>query len=261
MLRAAVGYVLPIDAVHATDVDAVGAKAVGLAWLARQGVRVSAAVVVPADIPNGDAVREEIEVLLGRAGAFAVRSSAPAEGTPSSYAGMFTSYLDVRLEDVSTAIDACRASASNARRLAYEKGMAIKGAGSSMGVIIQRMVEVRVGGACCTVNPLTGDSREAVVEAAAGGAQDVMAGKITPDYYRVGPAGELLEFLPGDTNLSGYSVLENQELRDVLGSSRHLALKWGGPAELEFALEGDKLYFLQIRSFSAPSFGKAKLSA
>ncbi len=117
----------------------------------------------------------------------AVRSSATAEDLPgASFAGQQETYLNVRGEDelVNKTLK-CWSSLFTPRAIFYrtEKGFRHEDVLISVGV--QKMVDAKAAGVTFTINPVTGEEDEIVIEANWGLGETVVSGEITPDHYVV----------------------------------------------------------------------------
>ncbi|MCO8269943.1 PEP-utilizing enzyme [Actinoplanes sp. TRM 88003] len=206
--------------VSADLVDRVGGKAANLGELLRAGERVPPGFCLPAevtDLPKGQIIAA-YDRLGG--GPVAVRSSATVEDAPgASYAGMFDTVLDVHgPEALLAAIEACRASASNAHAAAYAPGEI------HMGVVVQRMVPAERAGVLFTANPLTGCRTEMLVESAPG---------------------------PGSTVVDGHTDVDRHVLTSadpLWAVGQRLQALFGSPQDVEWAVdEHGELWILQSR--------------
>ncbi len=117
----------------------------------------------------------------------AVRSSATAEDLPdASFAGQQETYLNVRGEDelVNKTLR-CWSSLFTPRAIFYrtEKGFRHEDVLISVGV--QKMVDANTAGVTFTINPVTGEEDQIVIEANWGLGETVVSGEITPDHYVV----------------------------------------------------------------------------
>ncbi len=104
--------------------------------------------------------------------AVAVRSSASAEDLwTASFAGQQDTYLNVRggTEDLIRYVKYVWASTYNARALAYRDEKDIPHDVAYMAVIVQKLVNSKAAGVMFTINPVTGDNNEVVIEASWGG--------------------------------------------------------------------------------------------
>ena len=117
----------------------------------------------------------------------AVRSSATAEDLPdASFAGQQETYLNVKgINEVLEATVKCWSSLFTPRAIFYrtEKGFAHEKVFISVG--IQKMVNSRAAGVIFTINPVTGDSNQIVIEGNYGLGEAVVSGAVTPDDFIV----------------------------------------------------------------------------
>ncbi len=144
---------------------------------------------MPADI--GKAVGEAYKNLAKKtkvANVFvAVRSSATAEDLPdASFAGQQETYLNVKGDkDLLDKTVKCWSSLFTPRAIFYrtEKGFRHEDVLISVGV--QKMVNSKAAGVAFTINPVTGDRSQIVIEANWGLGESVVSGSVTPDDYIV----------------------------------------------------------------------------
>jgi pyruvate,water dikinase len=117
----------------------------------------------------------------------AVRSSATAEDLPdASFAGQQETYLNVKgEEDLLDKVVKCWSSLFTPRAIFYrtEKGFAHEKVFISVGV--QKMVNSRAAGVMFTINPVTGDKDEIVIEGNYGLGESVVSGAVNPDDFVV----------------------------------------------------------------------------
>jgi len=117
----------------------------------------------------------------------AIRSSATAEDLPdASFAGQQETYLNVRgVNEVLRKTVKCWSSLFTPRAIFYrtEKGFAHEKVLISVGV--QNMVNSKAAGVIFTINPVTGDPSQIVIEGNYGLGEAVVSGAITPDDFIV----------------------------------------------------------------------------
>jgi pyruvate,water dikinase len=117
----------------------------------------------------------------------AVRSSATAEDLPdASFAGQQETYLNVRGPDeLLEKVVKCWSSLFTPRAIFYrnEKGFAHGKVFISVGV--QKMVNSRAAGVMFTINPVTGETDEIVIEGNYGLGETVVSGVVNPDDFVV----------------------------------------------------------------------------
>jgi pyruvate,water dikinase len=117
----------------------------------------------------------------------AVRSSATAEDlADASFAGQQETFLNIRgVKSVVQHTVKCWSSLFTPRAIFYrnEKGFAHEKVFISVGV--QKMVNSRAAGVMFTLNPVTGDQSQIVIEGNHGLGEAVVSGSVTPDDFVV----------------------------------------------------------------------------
>jgi len=117
----------------------------------------------------------------------AVRSSATAEDLPdASFAGQQETYLNVKgYEELVSKTIKCWSSLFTPRAIFYrtEKGFEHQQVLISVGV--QKMVNARSAGVMFTINPVTGNQNQIVLEGTWGLGEAVVSGAVTPDHFIV----------------------------------------------------------------------------
>ncbi len=144
---------------------------------------------MPKDVEN--AVKSAYKTLckkLNLKDAFvAVRSSATAEDLPdASFAGQQETFLNVKgADDLLDKVVKCWSSLFTPRAIFYrnEKGFAHEKVFISVGV--QKMVNSRAAGVMFTINPVTGNKDEIVIEGNYGLGESVVSGAVNPDDFVV----------------------------------------------------------------------------
>ena len=120
----------------------------------------------------------------------AVRSSATAEDLPdASFAGQQETYLNVKGSDeLLEKVVKCWSSLFTPRAIFYrnEKGFSHEKVFISVGV--QKMVNSRAAGVMFTINPVTGEMDEIVIEGNYGLGETVVSGAVNPDDFVVDKA-------------------------------------------------------------------------
>ena len=115
----------------------------------------------------------------------AVRSSATAEDLPdASFAGQQETYLNVKgADDLIEKVIKCWSSLFTPRAIFYrnEKGFPHEKVFISVGV--QKMVNSRAAGVMFTINPVTGNRDEIVIEGNFGLGETVVSGVVNPDDF------------------------------------------------------------------------------
>jgi pyruvate,water dikinase len=230
-----------------------------------------------------EAIRESYRALVADgAQAVAVRSSALHEDQAQrSGAGLYETVLGVTDEDALLAsIRRVWASAVSPRVIAYLRALGVRpdprGSAAErsggVGVVVQALVPPDVSGVMFTVNPLSGDAGEIVVNAAYGLGSAVVDGRVSPDTYRIDKAsGWVRDHIVGDkataTRLRGSALVDEpvpaeDRAREALpaGAVAELAViaqrieqTFGDARDVEWALVGSSIYVLQARPVTALS--------
>ena len=116
-----------------------------------------------------------------------VRSSATLEDTAAaSFAGMNTTVANVRgRTDVMNAVRSCWSSLFAPRSVFYRAEHGFPIARADIAVVVQRYVPATRSGVMFTRDPAGDDPDRMVIEAAFGGGEAVVSGRVTPDGYIV----------------------------------------------------------------------------
>src|SRR3989344_7439929 len=115
----------------------------------------------------------------------AVRSSATAEDLPdASFAGQQDTFLNIKGEKyVLEAVQRCFASLFTPRAIYYREKKNFPHEKVFLAVVIQRMVNADKAGVIFSVNPVTNNRNEIIVEGAYGLGESVVLGALTPHSY------------------------------------------------------------------------------
>lgn len=249
-----------------------GGKAVQLGAAIRAGLPVPPGMALGADWATAVAAGEPTAIaalsgLLGRVeGPLAVRSSCVGEDSAgASFAGQHQTKLGARtVEQLADAVKAVWESGCSEAALAYRRKLGLRDQ-PRMAVVVQQLVEPDVAGVLFTLDPVTG-ADERVIEAAWGLGESVVQGIVTPDLYRVGRGGEVLErnaghkerairSLPGGSTVAkpvprrlvDALCLDDAALRSLHGLALRCEESFEGPSDIEWALAGGVVYLLQRR--------------
>lgn len=197
---------------------------------------------------------------------FAVRSSSPDEDQESeSFAGGYETRLCVPANEIVQAVRSCFASALDERVIAYKRKHGKNIQSPSMAVIVQRQIHSDVAGVGFSINPLTNDYDEAVIDANSGLGESVVGGLVIPDHYVINRVtGEILEKTPGTKQISIWPkesggtyhkknissseyALEDSQIKELLQIINRIEELYEKPMDMEWAFQGDRLYVLQAR--------------
>ena len=147
----------------------IGMKAESLIRLRGLGFNVPDGFVITTDeLESLTAL--ELSEFVDEKSAYAVRSSSTGEDlADSSFAGQYDTYLNVKgLSAVFEAVRKCADSIHKEGLKAYAAYSGIDIADCKMAVIVQYMVPSEKAGVAFSINAITGDDREIIVEAVRG---------------------------------------------------------------------------------------------
>ncbi len=229
--------------------------------------------IIEADMPE-EIASLVLESFRGLEAPFvAVRSSATAEDSASAaWAGQLDSFLNTTEETLLSNVKRCWASLFTPRAIFYRFEQGLRDAHVSVAVVVQKMVESEVSGIAFSVHPVTEDRDQIIIEAGLGLGEAIVSGQITPDSYVVSKKDRRII----DTNVSEQSRgifrkpeggnewrdLGSEGTRQKLSDERVLELSdivvtienhYGMPEDIEWALEGGKLYIVQSRPITTLS--------
>ena len=141
----------------------------------------------------------------------------------------------------------------------------------AIAVVVQHMIDSERAGIAFSMNPITGERGEVVVEAAYGQGEIVVSGRVEPDTYTVakvgprivdvhvghkttkivrGPDGHdrTLSLEPPDTD---HQVLSDDEVVEVARLAMVIEGHYSMPMDIEWAFAGGRLWLLQARPVTA----------
>jgi pyruvate, water dikinase len=201
----------------------------------------------------------------------AVRSSATAEDLPTaSFAGQQSTYLNVRgLDNVTKAVHQCWASLYTPRAIYYREKNDFEHSKVFIAVVIQKMINSEKSGVIFTMNPVTNDENEIIIEAGYGLGDAIVSGAISPNRYVVEKDYWKLKDkkIPGqewmfgrDVNTgrtvkidlsegkSKRQVLEDDEIIVIAKLAAKIEKHYKKPQDIEYAIENNRLYIVQSRA-------------
>lgn len=280
--------ILWLDDPSATDVSLVGGKAANLSALAaRHPVPPGYAVVAPAlgAVPQTvsaadspflpDDLLEAIAYAYLELGAklglddppVAVRSSGVDEdGSDAAFPGQFDTLLNISgAEAVCGAVQDCWASSRSERVAVYRRSQGIEHDGG-IAVLVQHLVAADSAAVAFSVNPVTGDRDEVMINANYGLGESIVGGTATPDTYVVrkadlvpaartlGSKERMTVRTPAGTRDVGVPVLlraswvlDDAQIAEIARLAVDLEAVMGRPVDIECAYEQGRLFLLQCR--------------
>ena len=250
-----VDWVVRLDEPAALSADRVGAKAAALARATRAGMPALPGFVIStagtAALTDADKRQQALCILLeawtasaGVERALVVRSSSTIEdGASSSMAGRFESVLDV------TGWDAFMEAVDDV----IDSAVLEDGGASPMAVLVQPMIRPRLGGVLFGADPMTGRTDRLLLTAVEGGPHQLVSGEVDGIQLSLTPAGKRVgrgDSLPG---------LGKAQFAALAVLARRAAEVFGGPQDIEWAIDGDAVVLLQSRpitTLESPPIGR-----
>jgi rifampicin phosphotransferase len=204
---------------------------------------------------------------FGEQAAYAVRSSATAEDSPTaSFAGQQDTYLNVVgpaaiLQHVSR----CWASLFTERAVTYRLRNGLDQAKVHMAVVVQRMVFPEAAGILFTADPITGNRKVSSVEASFGLGEVLVSGLVNPDVFKVrdgevvartlstkrlaihpSPLGGTQQQAIEPERREQPAVTDAQVVR-LAHLGRRIEAHFGCPQDIEWCLQDDDFFIVQSR--------------
>ena len=281
----------------ATSIATSGGKGASLARLFQGGFPVPEGVIVPAEaytaflgdlrIDTREAcatirakilarpmpddlereLRERVAPLLAK-GAVAVRSSSTMEDLAgAAFAGQHDTFLGVRtIDDAVDSVRRCFASLWEDRAAHYRRARGFDQQKATMAVVIQQLVESEVAGVGFTMNPISGDPGQIVINASFGLGETVVSGAGDVDQFVIDKkSGAIVDRSIGEKEKSIVATAAGTEERDLseeerrassltdaqLEELRQLLIRverfYAFPQDTEWAFAGGRLHLLQSR--------------
>ena len=227
---------------------------------------------IPADLKKE--IEENYNRLVPKGGNFfvAVRSSATAEDLPdASFAGQQETYLNVRgTNDLFDKIRKCWSSLFTARAISYREKQGYAHDDVKLAVVIQKMVNSDISGIMFTVDPHSG-AKNIIIEAGYGLGEAIVGGEVTPDNYVVdkarmdvmfrkvslqkwkyirGPDGGCIKEnieSPSET----VQKIDDSRVLEIAEIGRQVEIHYQRPMDIEWCIEGGKVYLVQARPVTA----------
>jgi len=254
----------------------VGGKAASLGELINAGLPVPPAFAITTncykefknkELPVG--VKELILKAFDDLGSerVAVRSSAIGEDSfGASWAGQLDTYLNTSRENLIETIRKCWKSIYSERALSYAAQKNVDKNDLAIGVVIQKMVDSEVSGIMFTVNPITNDKNQIMIEAGYGLGELLVQGIITPDNFLLNKKtlqileskietqktmlvyknGENLQILVSEEKRNK-PALNKKQLIELAQIGSIIEKHYSTPQDIEWAFEKGKFYIVQSR--------------
>lgn len=270
-------YIKTFDEISKEDVLEVGGKGASLGEMTRVGIKVPPGFVVTAQTHQkfiNDQLPVDVEEEILKAfdlldtKRIAVRSSAIAEDSPqASWAGQLETYLNVSKEDLIEKIRGCWNSIKSERALSYAAGQDLTEDQLVVAVVVQKMVESEASGVMFTVNPVSKDRSEIMIEAGLGLGEMLVQGLITPNNFildkktldiksrDIQTQDTMLIFKDGKNievavpnDIKDKQAISDEKVKELATLAIKVEDHYGEPQDIEWAIdENGKIWILQSR--------------
>jgi len=261
------------------EITLVGGKAANLSRLARMYHRVPDGFSLPVTVREQGHpydLRAEIDRAISDLMAchrlselvVAVRSSAVDEDSAIvSFAGMHETYLNVAgTQAILQAIVRCWESARSHRALEYRRQRGLSLEKVQLAVLVQQLIVSDVSIVAFSMNPVTLDRDEVMINASWGLGESLVSGTVTPDTFvvrksdleitsqTIADKARMTVAVPGGTRevdvprlLRSEVCLSKDQLIEVAQLVISLEATMEYPVDVECAYAGGKLYLVQCR--------------
>ena len=177
-------------------------------------------------------------------GKYAIRSSSNLEdSSDNSFAGLFDTYLNVDSKDIESKVKECFNSINNKNVKEYITNKNIDISDVKMNVIVQKMVNSKYSGILFTSNP-QGLLNESVIVVGRGLGNNVVEDKVDTTTYYFNNTDSIY-YYEGDCD-----YLDNDMINNLISISKDLKKYFGEYIDIEFAIENDDIYILQVRDIT-----------
>ncbi len=197
------------------------------------------------NIHFNEQIKHNIDEKINKDKLYAIRSSGTKEDLDEhSFAGQYETFLNVPYNKLQEKVIECYKSMFSEVILNYLLNNNISCKDLKMTVIIQEMVQSEYSGICFTINPITGNDKEMVIELGEGLGENIVSGKVAPEQYFFNWYDKEYKYDENNQYLS----------RDLLDKMTDVFLKiqlyFGYPCDIEFGIENNNIYILQARKIT-----------
>ncbi|MGH8907115.1 MAG: PEP/pyruvate-binding domain-containing protein [Egibacteraceae bacterium] len=262
---------------NSRDPAIVGGKVANLSRLAADFTVPPGFCVSAADEPAVASAYRELGERCGQPDPrVAVRSSAVDEDGPTaSFAGQHQTLLNVEgPQAVLDGVRECIASFFSDQVREYRRRHGLPDAPARSSVLVQQLVLSDVSAVLFSLNPITGDRDEIVINTSWGLGESIVGGTVTPDTFIVARSdlsirAEIAEkrrmtvAVPGGSRevdvprrMRNLPSSDDGQIEQMARLGLDLERRMGWPVDLELAWAGGVLHLLQCRPVTALNFNR-----
>lgn len=269
-------YIAPFGSISKKESLVYGGKVASLGEMFQAGIPVpngfGISIEAHRDLggkPFPDEFKQELKTAFKLLGfeRVAVRSSAVAEdAADASWAGQLETYLNVDASGLEDAVRKCWKSVEASHVKAYASDKKLGEDSLLVGVVVQGMVDSEASGVMFTVNPVTGNEDELMIEAAYGLGETVVQGIVTPDNFLVDTKSMVVTqfgiqikekmmvyrdgenvILPVPETIADRAVLREEQVVELAKLGLKISDHYGVPQDIEWARAKGEFYIVQAR--------------
>lgn len=230
------------------NVDLVGGKGASLGEMTNVGIPVPPGFVITTDGFQNDIEQETLEAFDKlNAEKVAVRSSAVAEDSSSaSWAGQLETYLNITRENLINKVKECWDSINSERAKDYASQQDLSEDQMKVAVVVQKMVDAESAGVMFTVNPISKDKNEVMIESTLGLGEKLVQGEIIPDNFIIDKNS--LEIENRDLSEQDKQTVSDENIKQLVELGKKIESHYGKPQDIEWAIDNEhKIWILQSR--------------
>ena len=166
-----------------------------------------------------------------------VRSSSPEEDlSGTSFAELYETVLNTTSKTLEQAVRTCFASCLDERVLLYKRENDLDVEAPTIAVIIQAQIAAEISGVAFSLNPLTNDFDEALVNASWGQGEALVSGQLNPDKFVIDKvSGKILERRTGSKGgeRSDQFSLDDEQLSVLIKTLKAIEELYTIPVDIE----------------------------
>ncbi|MBQ8728201.1 MAG: phosphoenolpyruvate synthase [Oscillospiraceae bacterium] len=197
-----------------------------------------------------DEIKAEIGKYINPEKKYAVRSSGIKEDLSGlSFAGQYDTFINMcGIDEIADAVAKCYLSTYSETVLSYFAANGIPADEAGMSVIIEEMVDSDVSGVAFTINPISGNDKEILIEATKGQGENLVSGKVNAERYSY-------NWWDREVTLMSGELLTEQNVKEIADKAIRIQALFGYPCDIEFAYENGELFILQARAITKILYG------
>jgi len=182
---------------------------------------------------------------------YAVRSAALGEdGKHASFAGQYSTVLNVNSRDIWTAVFECYASWWTDRSVSYRKINDHFLSEPQISIIIQRQLNPAFSGVLFTRHPVTATNLM-VIEAIAGIGEELVSGRVMPSRWEINPLTK--DIVSSQlVSMANASEIKKEHLDSLVETGQKAEKAFGQGLDIEWCIENNTLSLVQVRPISSP---------